>query len=95
MIKLTDSPMPQDLLQEPHGPQAVTWQFRGSVKENSINVCHLKYFLLTLLPLSALFAQPSFLVSQMELPRPILGVIRSHDLVVQRSLASCLYHKEM
>ena len=30
--KLTDSPMPQDLLHAPHGPQLVTWQFRGSVK---------------------------------------------------------------
>ena len=28
--KLTDSPMPQDLLHAPHGPQPVTWQFRGS-----------------------------------------------------------------
>ena len=28
--ELTDSPMPQDLLHAPHGPQPVTWQFRGS-----------------------------------------------------------------
>ena len=28
--ELTDSPMPQDLLHAPHGPQLVTWQFRGS-----------------------------------------------------------------
>jgi len=43
-----------------------------------------------LLPLSLLAAQSSLLVSQMELPRFGLGVVRSQDLVVQRSLASCL-----
>jgi len=43
-----------------------------------------------LLPLPLLAAQPPLLVSQMELPRLGLGVVRSHDLVVQRSLASCL-----
>ena len=46
--------------------------------------------LLTLLPLSLLGAQPSLLVSQMELPRSGLRVVGSHDLVVQRTLASFL-----
>ena len=84
MIKLTDSPMPQDLVQEPHGPQAVTWQLRGSGKECSINLCHVKsVLLLTLLSLSVLGAQSSLFVSQMELSRSTLGVIGSHDLVVK------------
>ena len=64
--ELTDSPMPQDLLQAPHGPQPVTWQFRGSgntkipdkfVSENIFFLC------LTLFPLSLLGAQPPLLVS--------------------------------
>jgi len=43
-----------------------------------------------LLSFSVLGTQSSLFVSQMELSRSILGVVRSHDLVVQRSLASCL-----
>ena len=73
--ELTDSPMPQDLLHAPHGPQPVTWQFRGSgntkicdkfVSENIFSL------FLTLFPLSLLGAQPPLLVSLEQVVRRLL-----------------------
>ena len=72
--KLTDSPMPQDLLHAPHGPQPVTWQFRGSgnTKIRDKFVSENIFLCLTLFPLSLLGAQPPLLVSLEQLVRRLL-----------------------
>ena len=72
---LTDSPMPQDLLHAPHGPQPVTWQFRGSgntkICDKFVSEIIFSLFL-TLFPLSLLGAQPPLLVSLEQLVRRLL-----------------------